>query len=139
MINQLCFIWGSYYRQWDQEFPEFEFSLIIYPGRTSRIRDELITDLKDYIKQLDQGLLPYINKPCFFIGHRYSNFVYDWYWLFSWSLGCLISFALAKHMIDTKNKGNLIRLMIQMGRGPVHLQGWKKNVFTLFIYFKLNI
>jgi hypothetical protein len=38
-------------------------------------------------------------------------------------MGTLISFALAKHMIDTNNKGNLIQLMVQMGRGPPHLQG----------------
>jgi hypothetical protein len=40
------------------------------------MQDELLTDLKDYIKGLDQGLVPYIYKPCFFIGHRYCNFVW---------------------------------------------------------------
>ncbi|CAF1311362.1 unnamed protein product [Rotaria sordida] len=102
---------GSYYRDWDRDFPEYEFSIIIYPGRSTRFNDKLITDLKEYIEQLDEGLLPYINKPCFFIGH---------------SLGCVISFALAKHMIDTKNKGNLIQLMVQMGRGPLHLKSSNK-------------
>ncbi|CAF1236680.1 unnamed protein product [Rotaria sordida] len=59
---------GSYYREWDRDFPEHEFSIIIYPGRSIRFNDKLITDLKEYIKQLDEGLLPYINKACFFIG-----------------------------------------------------------------------
>jgi hypothetical protein len=38
-------------------------------------------------------------------------------------LGTAISFALAKHMIDTKKKGDLLKLMVQMGRGPPHLKG----------------
>jgi surfactin synthase thioesterase subunit len=42
----------------------------MYPGRGKRISDKLITNLNEYINQLDKGLLPYINKPCFFIGHR---------------------------------------------------------------------
>jgi hypothetical protein len=26
--------------------------------------------MKDYVTQLDKGLLPFITKPCIFIGHR---------------------------------------------------------------------
>ncbi|UJR28443.1 hypothetical protein I4U23_009683 [Adineta vaga] len=98
---------GSYFREWDRQFPEYEFSLIIYPGRATRSNENLITSIAEYLKQLDKGLVPFINKPCVFIGH---------------SLGCVISFALAKHMIETNNKGNLIRLMIQMARGPPHIK-----------------
>jgi hypothetical protein len=42
-------------------------------------------------------------------------------------------------MIDTKNKGNLIQLMIHMGRGPPHLQGQTEIHIYFLIYFKLNI
>ena len=47
--------------------------MIIYPGRASRMKDQLVTNLKDYIEGLDQGLVPFIDRPCFFIGHRYLN------------------------------------------------------------------
>ncbi len=61
---------GPYYREWDKNFPEYEFSIVIYPGRGSRFGDKLITDIKEYVNQLDKELLPFINKPCIFIGHR---------------------------------------------------------------------
>jgi hypothetical protein len=41
-------------------------------------------------------------------------------------------------MIDTKNKGNLIRLMIEMGRGPVHLPG-RNNVLVISYLFRNSI
>jgi surfactin synthase thioesterase subunit len=63
-------------RKWDKDFPEYEFAIIIYPGRSTRFNDELITTMDEYITQLDKGFLPYITKPCFFIGHRYYIF-YD--------------------------------------------------------------
>jgi surfactin synthase thioesterase subunit len=65
---------GPYYREWDKNFPQYEFSIIIYPGRGSRFGDKLITDIKEYVNQLDKGLLPYITKPCIFIGHRLNYF-----------------------------------------------------------------
>ena len=39
------------------------------------------------------------------------------------SVGTVISFALARHMIETRNKGDLIKLLIEMSRGPPHIQG----------------
>ncbi|CAF2087670.1 unnamed protein product [Rotaria magnacalcarata] len=42
--------------------------------------------------------------------------------IFYLSIGTAINFALAKHMIDTNNKGNLIKLLIEMGRGLPHLK-----------------
>ncbi|CAF3253490.1 unnamed protein product [Rotaria sp. Silwood2] len=103
---------GSYYHEWGRNFPEYEFSLIIYPGRSSRMSEKLLTTIKEYIVELNKGLLPYINKPCIFIGH---------------SVGTAINFALASHMIETKNKGNLIKLLVEMGRGPPHLQDPDKS------------
>ncbi|CAF1032469.1 unnamed protein product [Adineta steineri] len=97
---------GHYYREWDKNFPEYEFSIVIYPGRGSRFGDKLLTEMKDYITELDKGLLPFIKKPCIFIGH---------------SLGTAVSFALAKHMVDKKNKNNFLKLLLEMGRGPPHL------------------
>ncbi|CAF4247762.1 unnamed protein product, partial [Adineta steineri] len=32
---------GHYYREWDKNFPEYEFSIVIYPGRGSRFGDKL--------------------------------------------------------------------------------------------------
>ncbi|CAF3164353.1 unnamed protein product [Rotaria socialis] len=98
---------GQYYREWGKNFPEFEFSLIIYPGRLTRMSENLLTTIKEYLMEMTTGLIPYINKPCIFIGH---------------SVGTAINFALAKHMIDTNNRGNLIKLLIEMGRGPPHLK-----------------
>lgn len=53
---------------------------------------------------------------------EFYYYLFYFYFLFL-SMGTLISFALAKHMIDTNNKANLIQLMVQMGRGPPHLHG----------------
>ncbi len=40
------------------------------------------------------------------------------------SLGSAISFALAKHMIETNNKKSFLRFLVEMGRGPPHLKGF---------------
>ncbi|UJR19610.1 hypothetical protein I4U23_022744 [Adineta vaga] len=98
---------GQYYREWDKDFPEYEFSIVIYPGRASRFGEKCLTTMKEYLQQLTNGLLPFINKPCIFIGH---------------SLGSAISYELARQMIETKNKGNFLKLLIEMGRGPPHLK-----------------
>lgn len=45
-------------------------SIVIYPGRGSRFADPLLKTMKEFISGLDQGLLPFINRKCFFIGHR---------------------------------------------------------------------
>jgi surfactin synthase thioesterase subunit len=42
--------------------------------------------------------------------------------IFYFSIGTIISFALARHMIETTNQGDLIKLLIAMGRGPPHLE-----------------
>ncbi|CAF1122996.1 unnamed protein product [Rotaria sordida] len=106
---------GSCYREWSKHFPEYEFSLIIYPGRSNRMGEKLLTNIKEYIIELNKGLLPYITKPCIFIGH---------------SIGSVINFALARHMIETNNKGYLIKLLVEMGRGPPNLQDPDKS----FVY-----
>ncbi|CAF1575444.1 unnamed protein product [Rotaria sp. Silwood1] len=103
---------GSNYREWGMNFPEYEFFLIIYPGRLHRMNEKLLTRIKEYIIELNKGLLPYINKPCIFIGH---------------SIGSVISFSLAREMIETENKGYLIKLLVEMGRGPPHLQDPDKS------------
>ncbi|CAF3805900.1 unnamed protein product [Rotaria magnacalcarata] len=86
---------GQYYREWGKDFPEYEFSLIIYPGRLTRMSENLLTTIKEYHMEMTKGLI---------------------------HIGTAINFALAKHMIDTNNKGNLIKLLIEMGRGLPHLK-----------------
>ncbi|CAF1148428.1 unnamed protein product [Adineta ricciae] len=106
---------GSFYKDWDRNFPEYEFSIIIYPGRAKRLGERLLTTIKEYLVQLHRELLPYITKPCIFIGH---------------SVGTVISFALARHMIEARNKGDLIKLLVEMSRGPPHIQDADKS-FTI--------
>ncbi|CAF0946780.1 unnamed protein product [Adineta steineri] len=96
---------GFYYNNWDKDFPEYEFSLVIYPGRAKRLGEKCLTTIEEYLTQLDQELLPYVTKPCIFIGH---------------SIGTMISFAFARHIIETTNKGDLIKLILAMGRGAPH-------------------
>jgi surfactin synthase thioesterase subunit len=62
---------GPHYKDWDKNFPEYEFSLVIYPGRASRLGENFLTTIEEYLIQLEKELLPYITKPCIFIGHRY--------------------------------------------------------------------
>lgn len=33
--------------------------------------EKLLTTIKEYVIGLEKGLLPYIIKPCIFIGHRF--------------------------------------------------------------------
>ncbi|UJR11503.1 hypothetical protein I4U23_015684 [Adineta vaga] len=106
---------GQFYKDWDRNFPQYEFSVVIYPGRAKRLGEPFLTTIKEYLIQLHRELLPYITKPCIFIGH---------------SVGTIISFAFARHMIQTRNQGDLIKLLIEMARGPPHLEDVDKS-FTL--------
>ncbi|CAF1517279.1 unnamed protein product [Adineta steineri] len=99
---------GSYYNDWDRTFPEYEFSLVIYPGRAKRSSENYLSTMKEYLGQLYRELLPYIKKPCIFIGH---------------SIGARICFAFARFMIETRSyQADLIKLIIVMAQGPPHLQ-----------------
>ena len=62
--------------------------------------------------------------------------IYVLFFIFIFSLGCVITVALAQHMVNTNNRGHLIKMMIQMGRVPPHLKG-QEEIFTL-IYLHRN-
>jgi surfactin synthase thioesterase subunit len=70
MLFKFDLIVDPCYRDWDENFPEYEFSLIIYPGRAARFGEKLLSTIKEYVTQLQIHLLPNITKPCIFIGHR---------------------------------------------------------------------
>ncbi|CAF3824772.1 unnamed protein product [Adineta steineri] len=104
---------GTYYNDWDRNFPEYEFSLVIYPGRAKRSSEKYLTTIKEYLGQLHRELLPYITKPCIFIGH---------------SVGTIISFAFARFIIETRSyQGDYIKLLIEMGRGAPHVTDVDKS------------
>ncbi|CAF0864883.1 unnamed protein product [Adineta steineri] len=98
---------GPYYKDWGENFPDYEFALLIYPGRGTRLAEKCITSVPDYITHMKRELLPSITKPCIFIGH---------------SGGTMSSFALARNMIETGTKADLIKLLIAMARVPPHLE-----------------
>lgn len=62
---------GTLYREWVEHFPEYELSVIVYPGRSTRLNEKSLTTMKEYITQLNEELVPCITKSCIFIGHRY--------------------------------------------------------------------
>lgn len=40
-------------------------------------------------------------------------------------------------MIETRNQGDLIKLLIEMARGPPHIEGLCKNEYLFFFWNKL--
>ncbi|CAF3741025.1 unnamed protein product [Rotaria sp. Silwood1] len=110
---------GSFYREWTKHLDKYDLFLIIYPGRLKRTSEKFFTTIKEYIIGFNQRLIPFINKPSIFIGH---------------SIGTVINFALAQHMIETNNKRYLIKLLVEVGRGPPHLPDLLFILYKIYIY-----
>ena len=41
-------------------------------------------------------------------------------------------------MVETKNKVDLLKLLVELGRGPPHLKGLKKYLFTFILNIYLD-
>jgi len=75
---------ASAYRDWAKDFPlDIEICPVQYPGRETRIREKLITNMDQLADAALAGLAPYLDRPYFFLGH---------------SMGALVAYELATRL-----------------------------------------
>ncbi|MBM7845956.1 thioesterase II family protein [Herpetosiphon giganteus] len=87
-LKLFCFAFAggaaSLFRTWPLKLPDWvEVVAVQLPGRESRLREPLYTDLMSLVNDLGQVLAPELNQPFAFFGH---------------SLGAMISFELAREL-----------------------------------------
>ena len=87
-IRLFCFPYSgagaSIFRTWQNSFPpNIEICPVMLPGRESRLREPLYTELPPLVKAVADALAPYFNVPIAFFGH---------------SMGALLSFELARYL-----------------------------------------
>lgn len=72
------------FRNWAQElFPALEIYLIQLPGREKRLSEAAFTRMKPLIQELEQAILPYLERPFAFLGY---------------SMGSLVAFELTRRL-----------------------------------------
>jgi medium-chain acyl-[acyl-carrier-protein] hydrolase len=96
-IRLFCFPYAgagaSIFRAWATQLPpEIEVCAIQLPGRETRIREPLFTQLAPLLQSLIPTLLPHLNRPFAFFGH---------------SLGSVICFEVARHLHKIKHTSPL--------------------------------
>ncbi|HBB36167.1 MAG TPA: putative thioesterase [Cyanobacteria bacterium UBA8803] len=86
-LRLFCFPYAgggaSVFRSWSDRLTEIEVWSIQPPGRESRLKEPLFTDISPLINSLLPALIPHLNVPFAFFGH---------------SLGALVVFDLARHL-----------------------------------------
>eukprot|EP01135_Chromosphaera_perkinsii_P002594 Nk52_evm110s224 gene=Nk52_evmTU110s224 len=112
-VRLFCFPWAggaaSSFTGWSQVLSsDVEVLCVQLPGRGSRIKEELISDMNELSNQLCQMLLPYMDKPFYVFGH---------------SAGALIGFDFVKEL-TMRGLPTPVRLMVS-GCSPPHLQSEK--------------
>lgn len=75
---------ASVYRDWAKDFPpDIDICPVQYPGRETRIREKLFTNIEQLVDAAAIGLAPYLDRPYCFLGH---------------SMGSLVAYELARHI-----------------------------------------
>ena len=92
-LRLFCFPYAgagsSIFRTWSAQLPaDIEVCSVQLPGRESRLKEPLFTDLVPLIHALTPALLPHLDLPFVFFGH---------------SLGALISFEVARQLRRLKH------------------------------------
>jgi medium-chain acyl-[acyl-carrier-protein] hydrolase len=94
---------GSIYRSWsDLLAPAVDVYSIQLPGRGSRLKEPLMTDLPPLIQILSQAIQPYLDCPYAFFGH---------------SLGAIISYEVA-HQLRQQDQPLPTHLFVSGRRAP---------------------
>ena len=93
---------AAVYRTWGTALPQVEVTAIRLPGRETRLREKLITDLKELAVSLVDALLPHMNIPFAFWGH---------------SMGSMVAFETAREL---RRRGHslLAHLFVSAWSGP---------------------
>lgn len=92
-LRLFCFPYAgggaSAFRDWAAALPAgMELCAVQLPGRESRMAEQPYRSLPELLPPLVQGLLPHLNRPFAFFGH---------------SMGALIAFETARHLIRRQN------------------------------------
>lgn len=93
-----------FFRNWalGDLFPEAEMHAICFPGRESRFREPLFTDINQLIDALLPNMLSYLDKPFLIFGH---------------SLGAIIGFEIA-HRLQSQDLPLPIKLFVSARQAP---------------------
>ena len=88
-VRLFCFPYAgggdSIFHSWQQNLPDtIEVCPVQLPGRGARIAEPACTDMDHLVRIAGEGLAPYLDKPFALFGH---------------SMGALIGFELAQHLI----------------------------------------
>lgn len=106
-MRLLCFPFAgggaSIYRAWGAALsPQIEVLAVQLPGRETRLREPLYTDVHALTDELLTVLTPYLDMPFAFFGH---------------SMGALIAFELARRLRQQGN-GHLVHLFVSARSAP---------------------
>jgi medium-chain acyl-[acyl-carrier-protein] hydrolase len=94
---------ASIFRTWSAQLPpDIEVCSVQLPGRESRLKEPLFTDLAPLIHALTPALLPHLDLPFVFFGH---------------SVGALISFEVARQLRRLQHS-NPLHLFISGRQAP---------------------
>jgi medium-chain acyl-[acyl-carrier-protein] hydrolase len=118
-LRLFCFPYAgggaSIFHPWSKLLPpEIELCSIQLPGRESRLKETLFTQLLPLVESLSEALQPYLDKPFAFFGH---------------SLGTLICFETARYLRRTYSL-EPVHLFVA-GRRPPHLPDPEPILHTL--------
>lgn len=106
-LRLFCFPYAgggaSIFRAWSIQLPpDIEVCSVQLPGRESRLKEPLFTNLSPLIDTLTPALLPHLDRPFAFFGH---------------SVGALICFEVARQLRRLQHK-NPLHLFISGRRAP---------------------
>jgi medium-chain acyl-[acyl-carrier-protein] hydrolase len=87
-IRLFCFPYAgggaTAFYAWRKQLPiEIELCLVHLPGRETRLKEPLFTDLAQLVTASASELLPYLDRPFAFFGH---------------SMGALVAFEMSRHL-----------------------------------------
>jgi medium-chain acyl-[acyl-carrier-protein] hydrolase len=93
-IRLFCFPYAgggaTAFYAWGKQLPiEIELCKVLLPGRETRLKEPLFTDLAALVTALANGLLPYLDRPFALFGH---------------SMGALVAFELSRHLGHREHK-----------------------------------
>ncbi|MBN8583053.1 MAG: thioesterase [Anaerolineae bacterium] len=62
------------FSKWFAEFPDhIETSIVHYPGRGSRFNESPIKEITALVEEINQAILPILDKPFIFFGHSFGG------------------------------------------------------------------
>jgi medium-chain acyl-[acyl-carrier-protein] hydrolase len=118
-LRLFCFPYAggsaAIYHQWPSRLsPDIELLAVQYPGRATRLRDTLRTDLNLLLDDIEEAITPLLDKPFAFFGH---------------SMGATVSYELTRRL-RAAHKPLPTHLFLS-GRSAPHLPAVKPPVHNL--------